>query len=84
MILLDRIGIHIGEVTIEERPGSSKSKDLYGWQGQLPNAGESVTAGLIPGSFQQAFVGGVSGENDPAVHAEVARAVVGKGHCGGD
>jgi class 3 adenylate cyclase len=28
----DRIGIHIGEVIIEERPGSSKPKDLYGIQ----------------------------------------------------
>lgn len=47
-----------------------------GWQGQLPNQGEGVAAGLMPGSSQQAFVGGVSGENKPAVHAAVARAVV--------
>ena len=30
--LQDRIGIHIGEVIIEERPGAAKSKDLYGIQ----------------------------------------------------
>ncbi|MEK7951758.1 adenylate/guanylate cyclase domain-containing protein [Luteolibacter soli] len=30
--LQDRIGIHIGEVIIEERPGTSKPKDLYGIQ----------------------------------------------------
>ena len=29
---LDRIGIHIGEVIIEERPGAAKAKDLYGIQ----------------------------------------------------
>ena len=28
----DRIGIHIGEVIIEERPGAAKPKDLYGIQ----------------------------------------------------
>lgn len=30
--LRDRIGIHIGEVIIEERPGEAKPKDLYGIQ----------------------------------------------------
>ncbi|MES2657566.1 MAG: adenylate/guanylate cyclase domain-containing protein [Verrucomicrobiota bacterium] len=30
--LLDRVGIHIGEVIIEERPGEKKPKDLYGIQ----------------------------------------------------
>ena len=30
--LLDRIGLHIGEVVIEERPDSPKPKDLYGLQ----------------------------------------------------
>ena len=30
--LLDRVGIHIGEVIIEERPGEAKPKDLYGIQ----------------------------------------------------
>jgi class 3 adenylate cyclase len=30
--LLDRIGIHIGEVIIEECPGTAKPKDLYGIQ----------------------------------------------------
>ena len=30
--ILDRIGIHIGEVVVEERPDSPKPKDLYGIQ----------------------------------------------------
>lgn len=30
--LRDRVGIHIGEVIIEERPGEAKPKDLYGIQ----------------------------------------------------
>ena len=30
--LLDRIGIHIGEVSVEERPGTYKPKDFYGLQ----------------------------------------------------
>ncbi|MDA1275591.1 MAG: protein kinase [Verrucomicrobia bacterium] len=30
--LLDRVGIHIGEVVIEERPGTYKPKDMYGLQ----------------------------------------------------
>ena len=30
--LSDRIGIHIGEVVVEERPESAKPKDLYGLQ----------------------------------------------------
>ena len=30
--LLDRIGVHIGEVVIEEREGTAKPKDLYGIQ----------------------------------------------------
>ncbi|MBI4664574.1 MAG: hypothetical protein HY735_37760 [Verrucomicrobia bacterium] len=30
--LHDRVGIHIGEVVVEERPDSSKPKDLYGLQ----------------------------------------------------
>lgn len=30
--LLDRIGVHIGEVVIEERPGAPKPKDMYGLQ----------------------------------------------------
>ena len=30
--LLDRIGVHIGEVVIEERPGTSKPRDMYGLQ----------------------------------------------------
>lgn len=30
--LLDRVGIHIGEVVIEERPGAPKPRDMYGLQ----------------------------------------------------
>src|ERR1051326_619972 len=30
--ILDRIGIHLGEVVVEERPNSAKPKDLYGLQ----------------------------------------------------
>ena len=30
--VLDRIGIHIGEVVIEEREGAAKPRDLYGMQ----------------------------------------------------
>jgi len=30
--LLDRIGVHIGEVVIEERPDSPKPRDMYGLQ----------------------------------------------------
>ena len=30
--VLDRIGIHIGEVVIEEREGALKPRDMYGMQ----------------------------------------------------
>src|ERR1051326_756963 len=34
--ILDRIGIHLGEVVVEERPNSAKPKDLYGRRGEPP------------------------------------------------
>lgn len=46
-----------------------------GWQGQLPTGGEGVATALIPGSTQQAFIGGVVGRETPGVHSSLRRPV---------
>jgi class 3 adenylate cyclase len=53
-LVFDRIGIHVGEVWIEEHEGAGKARDLYGLQrhlcpGAIPRTGRSDS--LEPVSF---------------------------------
>ena len=56
--LLDRIGIHVGEVIIEERPDAAKPKDLYGIQvdtcARVMSLGEAYQILLTRAAFDNA------------------------------
>lgn len=74
--LIFRCGFEPGEGYRAGEPLSGRSGwRRGGWQGQLPDVGEGVAAGLLPGSSQQAFVGGVSGADKPQMLAAVSRSI---------
>jgi hypothetical protein len=72
--VVERIGFELSEgFTANQSLIGQRGWVRGGWKGQMASGGEGIATGLLQGSSQQAFIGGVASTTQPAVHVGLSR-----------